>query len=110
MPESLAVETPAYNSSAFAGVPSTPALRAQRRPAPEEIAFTGSGTEVDNHARIRAAHACNIGGFFSALPSLALSVPSKGYALFLAPFFLIAAKPHRRAAAWRLTAAPQHGG
>jgi hypothetical protein len=60
-------------SRPFAGAPSTPALRALRRPAPEEIAFTGSGTEVDNHALIRAAHACNIGGFFSALPSLALS-------------------------------------
>jgi len=60
-------------SSAFAGAPPLPAPRALRRAAPEEIAFTGSGTEVDNHALIRSAHACNIGGVFSAIPSLALS-------------------------------------
>jgi len=37
--------------------------------------------------------------------ALALSILSKGYALFLTPFFLMAAKPHRRVFALSLTAA-----
>lgn len=44
-------------------------------------------------------------GRISSGAALALSILSKGYALFLAPFFLMAAKPRRRAFALSLTAA-----
>lgn len=44
-------------------------------------------------------------GRISSGAALALSILSKGYALLLAPFFLMAAKPHRRAFALSLAAA-----